>query len=148
MNMIRWILPVFAVISARAAIIDFDAVYGSASGWTLAQHLSAAVDSASPGDIIQFNSAYYDFQGQGPSVDKAVTLRGIVPDSFDGSSVGATNVTTVFDHLKHFNVYSSNFTLQHLELREDASTTYAFNRFKRTVPEDEDPHQFYTNIVV
>ena len=140
-------LLLLAAGATPAAVIDFDATYGVASGWTLVQNIKAAISSALPGDLIQFNSPNYDFAGQGLSVDSAVTLRGNVPAVFDPNTVGATNVTTVFNNIKHLNVRSSGVTLQHLEIHEDVSTTY-MTRYKKTIPAGEDPHQFYTNIVV
>lgn len=111
-------------------VIDFDAVYGTASGTTLKNNIELAISNASVNDTILFKSPEYDFQGTSFTIGKGVTLSGILPDTIDTSTKGAYDVETTFKNLKNLNMSSSFINIRNLKIVADASTGYVFTRFR------------------
>ena len=108
--------------------VDFDAIYGPATGNTLVSNINSAITQANVGDTILFSRSEYDFSGQALFINKGVCISGIAPSTANPNHVGAYSVRTVFKNLRQLHLRADNISLTHLELAAHTSTPYVFTR--------------------
>lgn len=139
----NYFLTVSDAVSSK--VLDFDALYSSASGSTLVNNINDALSNANVGDTILFKSPEYNFDGKSFNIEKAVCLSGVVPTKNE-TIVGAYNVTSSFKNLKQLNIRSNNVSLSNLKLQAHTSTTYVFTRVAHTTYGDDSQGVHYTGI--
>ena len=127
---------------AHQTLVDFDAVYRSASGISLVSKINTALSVMEAGDTLLFKSVEYDFEGASFSVSKEVCISGKLPISNTSESMGAYDVATVFKNLYSLKVQSDNVKVANVELSADATTGYVFTRVSHAT----DGKSFYTGI--
>lgn len=116
-NQKRIVLAVFLMmyqLTVHAATINFDAVYGNSGN--IAQKISTAINNADAGDIIRFNSTFYNFGNRGVTVNKAITFQGLDPSNNNSNNRGAYGLRTTFGGVTRFTIRSNNITFRNLSL--------------------------------
>lgn len=135
-------LSVTDIPAPHQTLVDFDAVYGAASGISLVSKINTALSVMEAGDTLLFKSVEYDFEGASFSVSKEVCISGKLPISNTSESMGAYDVATVFKNLYSLKVQSDNVKVANVELSADATTGYVFTRVSHAT----DGKSFYTGI--
>ncbi|WP_075590100.1 T9SS type A sorting domain-containing protein [Labilibacter marinus] len=109
-------------------LLDFDEVYGSSTGSTLASNVNTALATMQEGDTILFNSAAYDFEAASITISKSICFSGKIPSASESDERGAYEVITKFNNLKMLKLSSDDIQVENIELSADASTGYVFTR--------------------
>lgn len=105
--------------SSTAATIDFDVVYGNTGN--VSSNIQLAINSASSGDVIKFNSSFYWLQDYvNININKAVTFEGAAPVGFNQWIRGANGVQTTFANTATFTIQSNNVKFKNLKIEKKA----------------------------
>ncbi len=92
---------------AFANTIDFDSKYKNEGN--IALKIQKAINEASNGDVILFNSSYYDLGGADLiTINKPVTLKGATTNGFNTSFYGASGIQTTLGNTATIEIRSNN----------------------------------------
>ncbi len=110
---LAFLLSAFSLVHAR--IINFDAEFGNSGN--IADKIQTAIDGANNGDVILFQSSFYDLGGQqNILISKPITFRGGNPVGFNASFFGASGIQTTLGNTATFAVRSNNVKFENISL--------------------------------
>ncbi|NIJ44892.1 hypothetical protein FHR24_001331 [Wenyingzhuangia heitensis] len=130
----------------KAALIDFDELYTTASGTSLVNNINSALENAIAGDTLLFKSEMYDFEGKSLHIDKEICITGKQP-VVTQTSVGTYSVQTFFKNLKNGTIRSNNVSILNLGLQAITEPNYVFIRISGPTYGNENTGEYYKNIL-
>ncbi|KAA1246290.1 T9SS type A sorting domain-containing protein [Aquimarina sp. RZ0] len=113
-----FMLALLSFTKIHAKNINFDAKYGNNGNVFL--KIQKAIDEASAGDVIIFNSNSYDLKDLRGlnilTISKAITIKGKAPRGFDPMRIGSSGILTSFKNVPTFAFRSNNIKFMNISL--------------------------------
>ncbi len=119
-KMLKKVIAFFTIaflssLTITAANINFNSRYGN--NGDVAGKIQRAINEASNGDVIIFNSSYYDLGGtELITINKPITLQGANPNGFNANFFGASGIQTTLGNTATIAIRSNNVRFRNISI--------------------------------